>query len=74
MRFELRVDLSNAAFDTPFTGSHARSTKAVSDLLTALAKSIQDCAGYLKISDTGNIRDENGNTIGAWIITTGKEQ
>lgn len=60
--FRLGIELGNAAMSTPAD---------VADALEKAAARIRDCDGWAGVAEAGNIRDENGNTVGTWDVEIG---
>jgi hypothetical protein len=64
MNFELRITLSNAAFDHESGG---RSAAELARVLHAVADQIAEYGG-VEVGDRGACRDINGNGVGIWSV------
>lgn len=68
MKFNLSIDLENAAFSADIEGdSNARNALEVSRILSQLANRLY-MEATISRGNIGNLRDANGNTVGRWTV------
>ena len=68
MKFHLKMDLSNDAFQLEFASPRQASANAVAEQLEAIAEQLRDRHEALTRFQTGSILDINGNIVGRWTV------
>ena len=68
MKFHLKMDLSNDAFQLPLASPWQVDAEAVARELQIIAGQIAERHDVLTLYQGRRIADVNGNTVGRWIV------